>query len=273
MLCINLVSYTPACTTTVGGVSRAWVFDPNDYNFTLGANGPDGQPTGYASVALRVGSGAVLGTVVTAANVVTSVPVTSGGTLYPQATIPITFTGGGGTGAAAYATVVGGVVISVTVTAGGTGYTTPPTATLSSSGATIVGGGRMYPFQFLENTGEYTFDNPVSETCSIKFSHSLVGTMINVSQAMNNYLNSIASAGCCCGLGVVMELNNGVVLVMGEKYVGNVEQRRFKVKMSSKGGSGKKFEDNNYADVTFAGDYTRALYSFTGGVASIIALQ
>ena len=43
--------------------------------------------------------------------------------------------------------------------------------------------------------------------------------------------------------------------------------------MSSKGGSGKKFEDNNYADVTFAGDFTRALYEFTGGVGSILAFQ
>lgn len=273
MLCVNLTNYNPGCNSSVGGCNRAWIFDPNDFNWTLGANGPDGQPTGYQALALRVGSGAALGTVGLTSTTVTSVPVTTGGTNYPYSTIPITFTGGGGTGAAAYANVVNGVVINVVITAAGTGYSSAPTATLSTSGATLAGGGKMFQFNFLENTGEYTFDNPVSEACSIKFMHSLVGTMINVSQSLNNYLNTLSSAGCCCGLGVVMELNSGVILVMGEKYVGNVEQRRFKIKMSSKGGSGRKYEDPNHADVTFTGDYTRALYSFTGGASAILAFQ
>lgn len=273
MLCINLNQYNTPCISTVGGVNRAWIFDPSDFNLTAGPNNADGTPSGYNAIALRVGSGAVLGTVVTVANAVTSVPVNVGGSNYPFATIPIIFTGGGGTGAEAYATVVNGVVISVTVTAGGSGYTTPPTATLSTSGATLVGGGRMYPFRFFENTGEYTFDNPISDIGTKKFSHSMVGTMIDISQSLNNYLNTLGDAGACCGLGVIMELNSGKILVMGEKYVGNVEQKRFKVKMSSKGGSGKKFEDNNYADVTFSADFTRALYEFTGGVGSILAFQ
>ena len=273
MLCISLKSYSAPCHTTVGGVNRAWIFDPSDFNFTEGAANPDGSPSGYNALNLRIGSGATFGTVVTAGNAVTSVPVSAGGTNYPFATIPITFTGGGGTGAAAYATVVNGVVISVTVTAGGSGYTTPPTAALATSGATIAGGGCMYPFNFFENTGEYIFDNPISELGTKKFNHSLVGTMINITQSLNNYLNTLGDAGSCCGLGIVFELNSGTLFVMGERYVGNVEQRRFKITMSSKGGSGKKFEDNNYADVTFAGDYTRALYEFTGGVGSILAFQ
>lgn len=273
MLCVNLKQYNPACATTVGGVSRAWIFDPYDFNFTEGAVDADGNPTGYSLVALRGGTGATLGTVTTAGNAVTGVPVTAGGSNYPYTTIPITFTGGGGTGAAAYANVVGGVVINVVVTAGGSGYTTAPTAALSVTGPTVATGGKMYPFNFLENTGEYTFDNPLSEACSIKFTHTLVGTVVNISQALNNYLNTLGGAGCCCGLGVVMELNSGVILVMGEKFVGNVEQKRFKVRMSSKGGSGKKYEDNNAAEVTLTADYIRALHSFTGGVGAILAFQ
>ena len=273
MLCINLRRFDKPCATTVGGVNRAWIFDPNDFNFTAGPNNADGSPSGYSALALRVGTGAVLGTVTTVGNSVTAVAVTSGGTNYPLATIPITFTGGGGTGASAFANVVNGVVVSVTVTSGGTGYTTAPTATLSTSGATIAGGGRMYPFNFFENTGEYTFDNPISELGTKKFSHTLVGTITDLSQDLNNYLNTLGDAGACCGLGVIFELNSGVLLVMGEKYVGNTEQRRFKVKMSSKGGSGKKFEDDNMAEVTLAGDFTRALNSFTGGAGAILAFQ
>jgi hypothetical protein len=273
MLCISLNNYSAPCTTTVGGVNRGWIFDPNDFNFTAGANNAQGQPTGYSTIGLRVGSSATFGTVITVGNVVTSVPVTSGGTNYPFATIPLTFTGGGGTGASGVANVVGGVIVSVTVTSGGSGYTTPPTAQLSTSGATLAGGARMYPFSFYENTGEYTFDNPSADTCSTKYSHTLVGQILNIGQDLTNYLASLSQAGCCCGLGVIFELNNSKVMVMGEKFVGNVEQRRFKIKMSSKGGSGKKYEDFNGADVTLAGDFTRPLFEFTGGVPAILAFQ
>jgi hypothetical protein len=258
----------------VGGVSRAWLFDPQDFNFTAGPNNPDGTPSGYNAVALRVGTGAVLGAVTIAGGAVTNVAVTAGGTNYPYATIPITFTGGGGgTGASAYANVVNGVITNVVITAGGSGYTSAPTATLSSSGATLAGGGRMYPLNFMEYTGEYTFDNPSSETCSVKYTHTFTATLVNISQSLNNFLRIMSDAGCCCGLGLILELNSGVLLVMGENFVGNVQQRRFKVKMSSKGGSGKKYDDNNSAEVTFTADYFRPLMTFTAGVGAIQAFQ
>lgn len=65
------------------------------------------------------------------ANVVTSVTVVNPGAGYTTAPA-VTFTGGGGTGAAATAVVTGGVVTSVTVTAGGSGYTTDPTVTIAA---------------------------------------------------------------------------------------------------------------------------------------------
>jgi hypothetical protein len=56
---------------------------------------------------------------------VTGVNVTNGGTNYGEAPI-VEFSGGGGTGAAATATVEDGVVVAVTVTNSGTGYTAAP---------------------------------------------------------------------------------------------------------------------------------------------------
>lgn len=65
------------------------------------------------------------------ANAVSSVTVTSGGSGY--STVPaVTFTGGGGSGAAATAVVTGGVVTSVNITSGGTGYTTDPTVAIAA---------------------------------------------------------------------------------------------------------------------------------------------
>jgi titin len=61
--------------------------------------------------------------------------VTSGGVGYGSAPTVI-FSGGGGTGAAGFATVTNGVVTSVTVTNGGAGYTSAPTVTLTGGGGT-----------------------------------------------------------------------------------------------------------------------------------------
>jgi hypothetical protein len=86
----------------------------------------------------------------TAASSVTTVNITSVGSGYtPGTQYPLTFTGGGGSGAAGYA--IGGgtyVVNGFTVTNGGSGYTSAPTVTISGGGgsgasatATIGSGG------------------------------------------------------------------------------------------------------------------------------------
>jgi hypothetical protein len=66
---------------------------------------------------------------------VASVTVTAGGSGYTSAPT-VVFTGGGGTGAAATATITGDAVTSVTVTDGGYGYTSPPTVSFSGGGGT-----------------------------------------------------------------------------------------------------------------------------------------
>lgn len=77
------------------------------------------------------------------AGYVYSVEITAGGTGYTAATVA--FTGGGGTGATATATVADGAVTEVTVTVPGTSYTSAPTVTITGNGtgatatATIVG--------------------------------------------------------------------------------------------------------------------------------------
>jgi hypothetical protein len=65
------------------------------------------------------------------ANAVSAVNVVSGGSGYTS--VPaVTFSGGGGTGAAATAVVTGGVVTAINVTNGGSGYTTDPTVAVAA---------------------------------------------------------------------------------------------------------------------------------------------
>lgn len=64
-------------------------------------------------------------------NAVSSVTVVSGGAGYTTAPT-VTFSGGGGTGAAATAVIQDGVVTAVNVTNGGSGYTTDPSVTIAA---------------------------------------------------------------------------------------------------------------------------------------------
>ncbi|HEY6009737.1 MAG TPA: multicopper oxidase domain-containing protein, partial [Geobacteraceae bacterium] len=68
-----------------------------------------------------------------ASPIVDNVVLVSGGSGYAFEPT-VTFTGGGGTGATAMATVVGGVVTAVNLTTVGSGYTTPPTVTITGGG-------------------------------------------------------------------------------------------------------------------------------------------
>jgi hypothetical protein len=69
------------------------------------------------------------------ARTVSAVTVTSGGTGYTSAPT-VSFTGGGGTGATATATIAGGVVTGVNITNIGSGYTSAPTVAFSGGGGT-----------------------------------------------------------------------------------------------------------------------------------------
>ncbi len=98
--------------------------------------------TGVAATA-TTGSGAGLTLNITATTgstsngQVASVAITSGGSAYSS--IPgVTFTGGGGTGAAGVATISGGAVTGVTITAPGSGYTSAPTVTIAAPPANPV---------------------------------------------------------------------------------------------------------------------------------------
>lgn len=67
------------------------------------------------------------------ANGVLTVAKNNAGAGYTNGTHALVFTGGGGTGAAGTATVVGGIVTTVALTANGQDYTTNPTVTLAGT--------------------------------------------------------------------------------------------------------------------------------------------
>jgi len=91
---------------------------------------------GYTSPAIDIVGGApTTNATATATGVVDGISLNTLGAGYTS-TPTVSITGGGGSGASAYATVTDGVVTGITLTSGGSGYTSAPTVTITGGGAT-----------------------------------------------------------------------------------------------------------------------------------------
>lgn len=110
---------------------------------------------------------------------VSSIPVSSAGSGYIGAPA-VSITGGGGTGATAYATISNGQLSGIVITSPGTGYTSAPTVTL-------LGGGTSTPA---------TLGNAVLNSGNISGGMNFVGSGTTILSGANTYTGSTAiSAG------------------------------------------------------------------------------
>lgn len=182
MLCVTLTAYKRACSGVTGGLSRLWVFDPADFDFTQAKTDDP-----YTVVARRMGAATA----------------------------------------------------------------------------------KMYPIKFQFKEAERTWKQSV-KSCSVKYEHEIKAQLPQLSNDLTVFLKTLDSAGCCCGLGFIIQHNDGKIFVMGEKYVNASAIPFFEVKMDgSDGASGKLYDDFNGANVVVKGDYSRDLYEFTGGATAI----
>lgn len=189
MLCVSLKSYSRQCSPTSGGVSRIFIFDPEDFNFTQTTGDP---LPGYSAIALN-------------------------------------------------------------------------------TGATQADGAQMYPVNFTYEEAEYKYTQS-RKGCAVKYAHELDFSLTDLDQNLANFNTALDSAGCCCGIGVIIELNNGKVLVLGEKYVNAATIPQWRMTHDgSTGTSGKVYDDEIGQQSVLKGDYSRAAYEFTGGISAIEA--
>lgn len=130
MLSINIRPLAKVCAGISGGIARIWIFDPDDFVFTQAPLNANTGPQPYTGLMRRVFGGGALIDSFTNYGTITSITLTNGGTGY-TGTPTVSFSGGGGTGAAANAVVVGGVVTAIEITNVGSGYTSAPIVTIS----------------------------------------------------------------------------------------------------------------------------------------------
>ena len=96
----------------------------------------DESGAGYTAVpAVTFTGGGGSGAAGTAVLGVVGANVTAAGSGYAAATTTVTFAGGGGSGATGTAVIEGGEVTGIRITAAGTGYTGVPTITIADSGS------------------------------------------------------------------------------------------------------------------------------------------
>lgn len=232
--------------------------------------------TGYTSpptISFTGGGGTGATATVALVSRVQSITVTAGGSGYLQ--VPtVALTGGGGTGATATAVLTGGVVSSFTIGgSGGTGYTSPPTVVITTVGSVAATGAKMFLINFQRDEAEWTWKQSV-KGCSVKYEHSFNLQLPDNSQNLTTFLAALDAASCCCGLGMIMRLNNGKIFVAGEKYVNGSSISRFTVVQDgSSGGSGKLYDDFNGGNLVLTGGYLRNLYEYSGAWADIEALM
>jgi hypothetical protein len=135
-----------------------------------------------------------------------------------------------------------------------------------------VDGASIFMINFQVDEAEWTYTQ--SKTgCATKYEHNFNFQLPDNSQNLSTFMQSLDSAGCCCGIGIFLRLNSGKIFVAGEKYVNGDSITRFQIAQDgTEGGSGKLFDDFNGGNLKLKGNYSRNLYEYSGTWASIEAL-
>lgn len=134
--------------------------------------------------------------------------------------------------------------------------------------------GKMCRINFTEKTGKWSYTQS-RNGCSVKYEHTFEFAIPNLSHSITNWDEIVDAAGCCCGLGVIFQLNTGKMFVAGERVVNAaaIEIPMKIVQEGSTGDSGLLLDDANQQATILKGDFGRSLYEYTGGAQSIISLE
>ena len=134
---------------------------------------------------------------------------------------------------------------------------------------------KLYPVKFQRMKAKYTYKQSNTDGVSPSYEHSLHFSVPNLNQLNAQWSTLVDATGYCCGVGVIMILNSGVILVMGE---GSVNTNPLTVPFyvyqdGSAGDTGEKMQDTNSAQIVLKGEYNRPLIQYTGAASTITALS
>lgn len=197
MLNVVFQKYTKTCTSVAGGISRIWLYDPADFNWTETSTG------------------------------------------------------------------------------------TPPVLTVKKysaivrqAGATFAGGARMFSIPIIPEESLRTGKQASRKGCGTRWEHEVTFQLAQLTGELEGYLQNLADASCCAGIGLVIEHFDGKLFSAGEMFVNTVSIPTFKMYMDgTETESGKVMDDFNGATVKIKGAYTRELREISVAVSVIIGLE
>lgn len=135
-----------------------------------------------------------------------------------------------------------------------------------------VDGPSVLLIAFQVDEAEWTWSQ-TKTGCASSYEHEFVFQLPENGQTLTTFQQALDAAGCCCGVGMIIRMNNNKKIVAGEKYVNGSSIPRFTMAQDgSEGGSGKLFNDFNGGNIHLKGAYSRNLFEFTGDWDAIEAL-
>lgn len=147
-------------------------------------------------------------------------------------------------------------------------------AIVRNTGATFAGGARMFPIPVIPEESFRTGKQTSRKGCGTRWEHEVTCQIPQLSGEMEGYLQSLADASCCAGIGLVIEHFDGKLFSAGEAWVNTVTIPTFKMYMDGvETESGKVLDDFNGATLKFKGAYTRELREISVSVSVIIGFE
>ena len=134
---------------------------------------------------------------------------------------------------------------------------------------------KIYGVKFTRMQAEYSYDQKNTDGVAPLYAHKLTFPVPDINMLTEQWSALIDAQGYCCGILLIIILNSGRILVMGESSVNaaSLAVPFYTYQDGSKATSGKKMDDQNQNAVTIVGQYNRPLIEYTGSLASIVALE
>lgn len=132
----------------------------------------------------------------------------------------------------------------------------------------------MYPVAFTRMKARYSYDQKNTDGVAPMYQHKLEFPVPDINMLTEQWSTLIDQQGYCCGVGIVIILNSGRILIMGESSVNatSLLVPFYVYQDGSKADSGQKMDDQNANTVTLTGAYNRPLIEYTGDASTITDL-
>ena len=136
-------------------------------------------------------------------------------------------------------------------------------------------GDLIYPVKFERMSAEYDYSMKSEDGVTLGYTHKVMFSVPRINMIASQWAQLIGTQGYCCGIGIVIVLNSGDILIMGEASVNAAKlvPNFYVYQDGTKANSGKKGSDKNtVSDTLTSCEYSRPLIQYTGSLASILAL-